>query len=66
MTDTPEDKKTKHSATDRNKCYEMERRYGWDLIEIVEHPEQPIMKVDCIFLGDAEFPKHWMEDDEND
>jgi hypothetical protein len=63
MTNNPEPKKTKHSATDRDRCYEMERRHGWKLWKIDEHPEQPILKVDCIFLGDAEFPKHWTEED---
>ncbi|MGB3560850.1 MAG: hypothetical protein WBD58_06155 [Geitlerinemataceae cyanobacterium] len=66
MPRTPEPKKTKHSATHRDKCYEMEARYGWKLWKIDEHPEQEIMKVDCIFLGDAQFPKHWTEEDNND
>lgn len=65
--DPPEGKRTKHSATDRDKCHEMERRYGWDLLDIDKHPEQDIFKVDCIFAGDAQFPKHWLEEtDEND
>ncbi len=37
MPRTPEPKKTKHSATHRDKCYEMEARYGWKLWKIDEH-----------------------------
>ncbi len=67
MTDTPEGKKTTtHSATDSEKCYEMKRRYGWELVRIEEYPDQEIFKIDCVFLGDAEFPKHWTQEDYND
>ncbi len=66
MTNPESRKTTKHSATDASKCYAMENRYGWKIWEIEEHPEQPIFKVDCIFLGDAPFPKHWTEEASDD
>ena len=61
-----DDKKTKHSATDSDKCYEMQRKYVWVLVDIDEHPDDPIFKVDCIFAGDAQFPKHWTEESDDD
>jgi hypothetical protein len=60
-----DDDETIHSATDSDKCYEMKRKYGWDLLRIDEHPEQPIMKVDCVFVGEAKFP-NYIEDDDDD
>jgi hypothetical protein len=66
MTNTPEGEKTTHSATDSDKCYEMKRRYGWDLLRIDKFPDEPIFKVNCVFLGEAKFPKHWTEDEDDD
>ena len=39
-----------HSATDPNKCKDMERRYGWRLKRI-KPTRDPILKVDCVFYG---------------
>jgi len=58
--DPNQDKETTHSATDEDKCYEMEARYGWDLNKVVETKSE-ILSVDCIFDGDAEFPKSRMD-----
>lgn len=40
-----------HSAVDRKHCEEMEDKYGWQL-EAVEPTDDPILKVDCYFLGE--------------
>lgn len=60
-----DDDETVHSASDSKKCYEMKRKYGWNLLRIDENPEQPIMKVDCVFVGEARFPDY-IEDNEDD
>ena len=40
-----------HSATDPQKCRNMERKYGWKL-KRVKPTRDPILKVDCIFDGE--------------
>ncbi len=54
------EKRTRHAATDPRKCEEMARRYGWELIDI-EPRDTGVMKVDCVFKGDAQFPKSNMD-----
>ncbi|NEQ32478.1 MAG: hypothetical protein F6K04_15990 [Leptolyngbya sp. SIO4C5] len=49
-------KQTRHAATDPQKCRDMEKRYGWKLTAI-EATGNPILKVNCVFSGKAEFPK---------
>ncbi|HIK52388.1 MAG TPA: hypothetical protein IGS17_15890 [Oscillatoriales cyanobacterium M59_W2019_021] len=61
----PNDDETIHSAADRESCYKMERKYGWRLKRIDEYPDAPILKVDCVFYGDAPFPDY-MEKTDND
>lgn len=61
----PNDGETIHSAADSDSCYEMERKYGWRLKRIDDYPNAPIMKVDCVFYGDAPFPDY-MEDRDDD
>ncbi|MGB3238433.1 MAG: hypothetical protein WBB29_09070 [Geitlerinemataceae cyanobacterium] len=61
----PPEETTTHSASDSSKCYEMKRKYGWDLLRIDEHPTDPIFKVDCVFVGEARFP-NYMENDDDD
>lgn len=40
-----------HSATDPQKCIEMQDRYGWQLKE-VRPTKDPMLKVDCVFHGE--------------
>jgi hypothetical protein len=40
-----------HSATDPDKCREMERRYGWRLKRI-KPTRDSTLKVDCVFYGE--------------
>ncbi|NJN22981.1 MAG: hypothetical protein HC812_19675 [Leptolyngbya sp. RL_3_1] len=40
-----------HSATDRERCKEMGRRNGWKL-KRVKLTQDPVLKVDCVFLGE--------------
>ena len=54
------DKRTRHSATDPKKCEEMAKKYGWELVAIEPH-DTGIMKVDCVFAGDAQFPPSSMD-----
>ncbi|MBP0022051.1 MAG: hypothetical protein J7647_31400 [Cyanobacteria bacterium SBLK] len=44
-------KKNVHAATDPGKCREMEKKYGWKLIEI-KPTKGKILKVDCVFEGE--------------
>ena len=39
-----------HSATDPEKCRDMERKYGWKL-KRVKPTGDPTLKVDCVFYG---------------
>ncbi|MGB7440699.1 MAG: hypothetical protein WA919_06495 [Coleofasciculaceae cyanobacterium] len=39
-----------HSATDPDKCRDMERRYGWRLKRI-KVTNDSTLKVDCVFYG---------------
>ena len=45
------DKKNIHAATDPEKCWEMKRKYGWNLVEI-RLTKDKILKVDCVFEGE--------------
>lgn len=40
-----------HSATDPDKCRDMERKYGWELKDI-KLTRDPILKVNCVFYGE--------------
>ena len=40
-----------HSATDPEKCRDMERKYGWELKDI-KPTRNPILKVNCVFYGE--------------
>ncbi|MFN6514933.1 MAG: hypothetical protein RMY29_010565 [Nostoc sp. CreGUA01] len=55
---------SRHAATSKDGCMEMERKYGWKLIEIEPTPEDPIFKVDCVFAGKTEFPKPHYENEQ--
>ena len=48
-------------------CYQMERKYGWELIDIQQPPTPPndLLKTKCVFEGDAPLPKSYMETDDD-
>ncbi len=48
---------SRHAATDPDKCREMQKKYGWKLLR-VEPTKGKILKVDCVFEGETEFPKY--------
>lgn len=54
MTNQPQpddsDEENIHAATDRSKCYEMEKKYGWRLKRI-QKTKDPTLEVDCVFYG---------------
>jgi hypothetical protein len=54
---------TKNIASGKRKCHEMQKKYEWELIEVNFDRKDPILPVECIFQGEATFPKHWEEDD---
>ncbi len=62
MSNANEPKETRHAATDPEKCYEMEQKYGWRLID-VEATGNEILEVDCVFEGDVRFPDYLEEKD---
>jgi hypothetical protein len=51
----PEENISRHSATDPEKCDQMAKRQGWELIRW-EKTNDSILKVDCVFEGLTEFP----------
>lgn len=53
-----------HSATDPQKCREMESRYGWKLKRIKINKDLPL-EVDCIFHGEqTSFQDLWQDNQE--
>lgn len=58
--DATEENVSRHAVTKRIKCYEMEAKYGWKLLRIEANADK-ILKFDCIFQGETEFP-NYMED----
>lgn len=53
---------TYHYATDKKKCEEMEKRYGWKL-KRTEKTTDDILKAKCIFEGESQFPNYQEESD---
>lgn len=51
---------TRHAATDPEKCEEMRDKYGWNYVGW-ESTTSDLLKVNCLFEGDAEFPKSRMD-----
>jgi hypothetical protein len=52
---------SRHAATDPEKCFEMEKKYGWKLLRF-ELTKDQTLKVDCVFEGETEFPTYLTED----
>jgi hypothetical protein len=60
----PERDISRHSATSPQKCRDMQKKYGWKLIDIEEIENQQIFQVDCVFKGQTEFPNYLEEKEE--
>jgi hypothetical protein len=52
---------SRHAAASEGDRENMARKYGWELIEVEQTPEDPVFKVDCVFEGETEFPKPYQE-----
>lgn len=48
---------SRHGATDPQRCRNMEKKYGWKLLR-VEKTRDTILKFDCVFEGETEFPNY--------
>jgi hypothetical protein len=57
MAQEKQGKTTRHSAANKSDCEKMAKKYNWDLRDIELNPKSSVLKYDCIFDGDAEFPK---------
>lgn len=51
---------SRHAAADEDCCEEMAEKYGWKL-KRVELNKNDILKVDCVFEGETEFPKSYYD-----
>lgn len=53
---------TSHWAVSEACCHAMAAKYGWTLVEARRRIEarDPLV-VECIFTGEAEFPKNFMD-----
>lgn len=56
-----EENVSRHAAVSEGDCEKMARKYGWELIAVEKTPSNSILKVDCVFEGDTEFPKFYQE-----
>ncbi|NJL09616.1 MAG: hypothetical protein HC908_03730 [Calothrix sp. SM1_7_51] len=54
---TPEENVSRHAVTKRLACYQMEAKYGWRLLRIEANGDK-ILKFDCVFQGETEFPNY--------
>jgi hypothetical protein len=48
---------SKHAVTDPKECRDMAEKYGWELLR-VEPTKSKILKFDCVFQGDTQFPNY--------
>jgi hypothetical protein len=46
------------------KLQEMGKKYEWKLKDIVLRTDRPILKVDCVFEDDTEFPSYGEKENE--
>ncbi|MBJ7298368.1 MAG: hypothetical protein JHC73_19190 [Dolichospermum sp.] len=51
---------SKHAVTDPKKCREMADKYQWELLR-VEPTKSQVLKFDCVFQGDTQFPNYQEE-----
>jgi len=61
----PSSDESRHAATSRKDCEEMEKKYGWEL-KAVEKINVDVLKVDCVFEGNTEFPRSYYEANNED
>jgi hypothetical protein len=65
VTDSKDKSKTsRHGAVSPEDCIKMGKKYEWKLKDVVLRVDRPILKVDCVFEGDTEFPNY--EGNENE
>lgn len=60
----PSEQENVHSATDPEKCREMERRYGWTLKRVKTNKDLPL-EVDCVFHGEQTSFQDLWHDNQN-
>ena len=60
----PSEQENVHSATDPEKCREMERRYGWILKRVKTNKDLPL-EVDCVFHGEQTSFQDLWHDNQN-
>lgn len=56
----PDENRSRHAAASVDDCEDMEQRNGWKLVD-VERTGDDVLKVDCVFDGETEFPKPFNE-----
>jgi hypothetical protein len=59
-TEAEEMPESRHAATDPQKCRNMAEKYDWTLLR-VEKTGDRILKVNCVFAGETEFPNYTPE-----
>jgi hypothetical protein len=57
-------KTSRHSAVSPDDCIKMGKKYEWKLKDIVLRTDRPILKVDCVFEDDTEFPSYGEKENE--
>jgi hypothetical protein len=56
-----EQPESRHLVTERRRCYEMEKKYGWRLLRI-ELTRDKTLKYDCVFEGELNSLITWRID----
>ena len=57
-------KTSRHGAVSPDDCIKMGKKYEWKLKDIVLWSDRPILKVDCVFEDDTEFPSYGEKENE--
>ncbi len=57
-------KTSRHGAVSPDDCIKMGKKYEWKLKDIVLRTDRPILKVDCVFEDDTEFPSYGEKENE--
>ena len=57
-------KTSRHGAVSPDDCIEMGKKYEWKLKDIVLRTDRPILKMDCVFEDDTEFPSYGEKENE--
>ncbi len=65
MADKEDKSKTsRHGAVSPDDCIKMGEKYEWKLKDIVLRTDRPILKVDCVFEDNTEFPSYGEKENE--